>query len=300
MLINERLRRFFTPGLGLLSWLLATMMVGFVTTNVIESNWVRGFEPMRSAAFGACVVGVLLARWRDLPAFIAHVLALLLGLGWSISQLRIDPRLATFGDQATEVLIRIIVLVRTLKSGGSPEDYYLFSLGGILAAWVLGYATVWLLFRLGWVWRAVLLNCGLIMLNLTYALPKSKPSFWLCIAVGLILIVFETFRERQQRWDEGALEQQEWLSLRYLWAGLIACVLLVMLAATLPASISNAQLRLLGDRLIRPLDAIQEAFDLPGVGEGIAPPATPANKATFANNTVALGGARVATNKVVL
>ncbi len=300
MPFNQRLRGFFTPGLGLLSWFFATIMVGFVVTNVIESDWLRGFDPMRSVAFGACLIGVILARWRALPALIAHLLAVGLGLIWSIGQLELDPRLATFGDQATEVLIRTIAMVRTLKSGGSPEDYYLFALGGLLAAWLLGYATIWLLFRHGWIWRTVLLNCGLIMLNLTYAIPKSKPSFWACIVTGLILIVFETFRQRQQRWDEGALEQQEWLSLRYLWAGLVACILLVVLSATLPASISNAQLRLLGDRLSRPLDIVQRALNLPGTGEGIAAPAAPPNRATFANTSVSLGGARVATNQVVL
>lgn len=300
MTFEQRLRRFLTPGLGLLTWLLATMMVSFVASNVIEANWTDGFQPMRGVAFTACMVGVILARWRTLPAFMAHALATVLGLGWSIRQLELDPRLATFGDRTIEVLIRTIVAVRDLKTGVTPQDYYLFSLGGLLAAWLLGYVTIWWLFRHGWAWRAVLFNGGLLMLNLTYALSKSKPSFWFSIVTGLILIVFETFRARQQRWTEGAFEQQEWLSLRYLWAGLIACILLVMAAAALPASVSNAQLRLLGNRLSRPLDVIQRALDLPGVGEGIPVPASLPSKATFATNAVSLGGARFATNRVVL
>ena len=300
MIVQQRLRQYFTPGLGALTWLLATLMASFVVTNVVEAEWIRGFRPMQTVVFFGCVVGVILARWRTLPALVAHSIGLILGLAWSIRQLQLDPRLDTFADRFNDVLIHAVVAVRDLKNGVTPQDYYLFSLGGLLAAWLLGYATLWLLFRHGWAWRAVLLNGTLIMLNLTYALPKSKPSFWFFLLAALSLIVFETFRARQQRWDAGALEQQEWLTLRYLWAGVIACVLLVIAAGTLPASISNAQLRLLGEKLSKPVDTVQRWMGLPGAGEGIPSSAPAPNQATFANNAVSLGGARVATNEVVL
>ncbi|HYF66386.1 MAG TPA: transglutaminase domain-containing protein [Herpetosiphonaceae bacterium] len=301
MTLQQRLRGYFTPGLGMLTWFLATLMTAFVVTNVVESEWVRGFEPMQNVVFFGCIAGALLGRWRAMPTLVAHVLAVALGLLWSIWRLQLDPRLDTFGDRFTDVLIHAIVAVRDLKNNVSPKDYYLFSLGGLLAAWLLGYATLWLIFRRGWVWRAVLLNGGLIMFNLTYALPKSKPSFWFFLVAALILIVFETFRARQQRWTEGALEQQEWLSLRYLWAGLIACFLLVIAAGLLPASISNAQLRLLGERLSKPIDVVQGWLGIKGSGgESVGAPAAAPNRATFANNAVSLGGSRVATNAVVL
>ena len=300
MTLQQRLRGYFTPGLGLLTWFLATMMTSFVVTNVVESDWLRGFAPMQNTVLFGCIVGALLGSWRAMPALVAHVLALALGLLWSIARMQLDPRLDTFGDRFTDMLIHAIVAVRDLKNNVTPQDYYLFSLGGLLAAWMLGYATLWLIFRRGWVWRAVLLHGGLIMLNLTYALPKSKPSFWFFLFVALILIVFETFRARQQRWNDGALEQQEWLTLRYLWAGLLACMVLVIASGMLPASITNAQLRLLGERISKPIDTVQGWFGLKGSGERVGAPAAAPNRATFANNAVALGGSRVATNAVVL
>ncbi|MBP8251048.1 MAG: DUF4129 domain-containing protein [Herpetosiphon sp.] len=304
MTLTQRIRRYFTPGFGLFTWFLAMMMVNFLITNIVESNWHRGFEPMRIVAFGGCVVAALLARWRGLPAFFAHVLGILLGIAWAIAQIRIDPALDTWSDRFTELLIRIVVAVRSIKANVVPQDFHLFSLAGLLLAWLIGYATIWLLMRRGWTWKLVLFNGALIMANLTYALPKSGPSFWMFMISGLLLVVFETFRRRQERWNIGLFEQQEWLSLRYLWAGLVACFGLIILAAVLPVNITNDRLKALGNSISKPFDPF-----LPGnsttagrggaggvAGAGSGQPAL----ANFSNNNVTLGGARIARNEVVL
>ncbi len=300
MNLSQRLTKALTPGWGLLSWLIAVLMVNFVLSSVIESRWANGLVDLTIVGIGGMVVGGLLTRWQSLPSMVAHLIGLITGMIWCILQINLDSRLTAFGDRFNELFIRLLVLIRHVKLGESSEDYYLFIFGGLMLAWLLGYASIWLLLRHQWSWRVVLLNGLVLMLNLTYASPKPKASFWAFLGAGLLLVVFETFRSRQRRWNAGALEQQEWLSLRFLWAGLVACVSLLILAALLPASITNAQLRLLGDRLSRPFNSIQRVLHLPGAGESVGAPRAAPNRANFANSSVTLGGARVATNRVVL
>ncbi|MCA0353091.1 MAG: DUF3488 and transglutaminase-like domain-containing protein [Chloroflexi bacterium] len=300
----QRIRAFVQPGYGLLTWTLASLMALLVVTNVVESEWVEGFERMRIVALGGLIVAALFARWQALPSFLAHVFSFFMGLAWSIRFLPLDERLDSQVDRWTDMLIRGIAAIRAVKTGEQIEDYYLFSLAGLLLAWIFAYSTIWLLFRWNWNWRLVLLNGSLLMANLTYAIPKPIASFWLFLLMALLFLVTQTYAQRQNGWDAGLLEQQEWLSLRYLWAGVLACFSLVFMAALMPANITNAQLRIFGENLSRPID-----FFLPdngaeradrgpqGVGNVVVPNGS---GASFSNNTVNLGGARSATNEVVL
>ena len=299
--MEQRIRKTLTPGFGLFSWFLAFVMTQFLLANIAEADWVNGFTALRSMGIVAALVGGILVLWRSLPSMLAHVIAVLLGAGWAVVQINFDPRLASFGDRLTEMVIRGLVVWRDLEQGRSVEDYYLFVWAGLVLAWLLVYATIWLLLRHQWSWRLVLLNGTILMINLTYASPKPKASFWLFMVTALVLVVFETFRSRQRRWASVALEQQEWLSLRFLWAGLTACCGLLIFASFLPASISNAQLQRFGEQLSQPFEGIQRAFDLPNTN----PVASTAGKArssrpNFSNSSVMLGGARTATNEVVL
>ncbi|HEY1016035.1 MAG TPA: transglutaminaseTgpA domain-containing protein [Herpetosiphonaceae bacterium] len=294
---EERAKRALTPGPGLVTAILAGLMVMCVIHNIVTVRWTDGMEQMRSAAFAGAIVGAIVANWRSLSGWLAHLLMLILGFGWSMVLFNplLDQRLDSTLDKLTDLLIRAVVMIRAFKSGGSTEDFILFVLGVSLAAWFFAYLTMWLLFRSGWPWAAVLLNGAALMVNLTFASTKPRTSFWLFLVFGLLLIVFENFRARQRRWQIAALEQMDFLSLRFLWSGLVVCSLLVVGTGALPTNITSAKLEQLVDAVTSPLDGIKTPF-----GRSNVPAATAPQQATFTRTGVPLGGARTATNRVVM
>ena len=119
--------------------------------SVVASNWAAGTQILLPVALGGVFVGAIFAQVRGLPGWLAHVLSAVLGIAWTVNRMGplLGSALPTWKDQATELLIRSIILGRILRSGGTGEDLYLFVTVLALTAWALGYATMWMLLRRG-------------------------------------------------------------------------------------------------------------------------------------------------------
>ena len=150
--------------------ILSLAMVWSVVRSIANANWADGLQVLVGVALPALAIGILFARLRWLPGWLAHILAAALGVAWAIQQIgpllvnqisqelniTLADRLASWGDRGTEILIRTIIWLRVLEVGGRGEDIVLFVVALSLLSWALGYATGWLLFRSGWTWWAVL------------------------------------------------------------------------------------------------------------------------------------------------
>src|SRR5436305_15171350 len=77
--------------------ILAALMLWGVTRSIGTSNWADGLEVLTSVALPALAVGIIFARLRCLPGWLAHVLSAALGLAWAIQQ--IGPLLVREVDQ---------------------------------------------------------------------------------------------------------------------------------------------------------------------------------------------------------
>src|SRR5262245_57115942 len=172
--------------------LLAFVMVWSVTQSIGTSNWADGLEVLTTVALPALLVGLIFARLRWLPGWLAHLLSAALGIAWAIQQIgplliqqigqELNPslasRLTTWSEYASEIVIRIIMWGRILQAGGRGEDIILFIVALALLSWALGYTTGWLLFRAGWPWWAVVLSAMVILVNYTFASPKPNRLFF--------------------------------------------------------------------------------------------------------------------------
>ncbi|GIV98371.1 MAG: transglutaminase [Herpetosiphonaceae bacterium] len=296
------MRSFFPPlklGAGALTFFLGSLMVYSVVASVIAADWANGLERLVAVMIMGLLIGGVFANLRWLPGWLAHLLSLTLGTIWAVSAIAplLGPGLPTWKDQASELLLRLIFWIRTLQRGNPGEDYLLFIATMALVTWWLAYITLWLLFRRGWPWVAVLFNGVLILVNLTYAHPKPTGLFFFFLLSALLLLVFETYRWRQLRWRSIGLEEQEFLSLRFIWTGAIVCTTLVIVTALMPTSISSAQVERVWVQVKRPWTAVQSTWDR--AFHSIKGPGRP-SLATFSRQGVGLGGARVATNEIIM
>src|SRR5436190_10964786 len=102
--------------------IFAAVMLWSVTSSIGSSNWAEGLGVLTSVALPALLVGIIFARLRWLPGWLAHLLSASLGLAWSIQQIgpllirevsqelgaSLAERLVTWGDRANEILIRTL------------------------------------------------------------------------------------------------------------------------------------------------------------------------------------------------
>jgi len=257
------------------SGLLAALMLWSVTRSIAVSNWAEGLNVLTAVALPALLVGIIFARLRWLPGWLAHLLSAALGVAWSIQQIgpllvrevghelgaSLGERLVTWGDKASEILIRALMWGRVLQAGGRGEDIVLFVVALALLMWALGYATGWLLFRAGWPWWAVMLSAFTILVNYTFASPKPNQLFFLFLGSALLLIVHQTIVRHQQRWSATAVEFPEFMPWRFLMAGALFCGLVVLITSLLPGNVSSAQVARAWRTISLPLTAAREGWE---------------------------------------
>src|SRR5262245_27514718 len=111
--------------------ILSFVMVWSVARSIANANWADGLQVLISVTLPALALGIVFARLRWLPGWLAHLLAAVLGIAWAIQ--RIGPlvvdqisqelnisladRLVSWGGRATEILIRTIIWLRVLQVG---------------------------------------------------------------------------------------------------------------------------------------------------------------------------------------
>jgi hypothetical protein len=298
---SRRLHWTIYAGPVIVTALLGSVMTLSVVQSIARSNWTNfGLEALTSIAMGGLVVGAIFALLRWLPGVLAHLLGAVLGITWIVS--RIGPfmgdGLVTWRDQATELLIRALIVIRLVREGGQGDDVLLFVavLGAI--SYLLGYATLWLLLRHGWAWWVVLLNAGVLLINLTYASPKPPAVlFFLFMGAGLLVLVHQTYQARAQTWEAASLEYPDLLGWRVVASGALVAVVLMLMTTLLPTRITSAQIAHVWQRVREPWQTVQARWD-----RTFSTINAPANAVGggFSSRSLTLTGARTLGNRLIM
>lgn len=279
--------------------LLTLAMVWSVVRSIADANWASDADRIVPVALLAVVMGVGFARLRWLPSWLAHILSAVLALVWVVRIIGplTDERLLTWRDHFVELIIRGIVWARVLANNGRGEDLVLFVGALALLSWALGYATAWMVFRRGWLWRAMLINAVVILVNYTYTLPKPTSLFFIFLFVALLLLVYQNAAIHQERWNAAQVEYPDFMALRLIWSAMLLCGLVILATSMLPGEITYA-------RAVRTWDAMSQPFKLArehwedAFSTINAQPGAGGN--SFALRGVTLGGGRVLGNEVVM
>lgn len=277
--------------LAIPGFLLGILMVWAVVKSVADAYWAPDLRPLLALALPAVAVGTLFALVRWIPAWLAHVMAGALGLVWAVQQLapQMDERLRTWNDQAAELVIRTIIWARVLLGGGRGEDLLLFVAALSLLSGLLGYTTAWFVFRRGWGWAALLLNAVVMLVNYTYTEPKPTSLFFVFLAAGVVLLVYQQILFRQARWNDEAIEYPDFLPLRFVWAAALTCFAVVVATAWLPQDSTIADLGRAWKTVSQPFRQAREYWE-DAFSTISAPPGT--SGVSFAARSAQLGGAR--------
>lgn len=279
--------------------MLVLLIVGAVIHSLANSNWAPGLDVLIPMSLLALLVGVIFARLRWLPGWLAHTLSALLAVVWMVQLLgdQMSDRLVTWRDQATELIIRSMIWGRVLAGGGRGEDILLFLAALCLLSWVLAYGTAWMVFRHGWAWRAVLANAVLFLVNYTYVLPKPTAAFFVLLGAALLLVVYQHVLQRQAYWDARQIDYPDLLPLRFVSTAAVVCGVLILGTAFLPGQVSIDRATQTWETFSRPFRLARETWE-DAFSTITAPPG--AGSGAFTARGATLGGARVLNSDPVM
>jgi transglutaminase-like putative cysteine protease len=252
-------------------WLIA-LLVFTATWSVQQADWAEGLHILTPITILGLIVGLVLTQLRQIPPFLAHITAFVIGAFVVLFQMTsfLADTLGSRVDKLAWLWDRWAVWFSALRAGNAGEDLYLFILLMASMLWVLSYAAVWFLLRSGWIWLTLLLPGVVVLLNLGYSRQVSTFLLIVYLFTALLLLMRFNFIEREREWRERGVPYPDTLVLRGFWTAAYLAIVLILAAWIIPFSPQTDRATAAWDVVSSPFDRIENRFgdSLPGVFPG--------------------------------
>ena len=183
---------------GWLSFALLALMQLTMVGAMRAAAWVEGLGILAWISLVSLVWGLALAKLR-LPAIVLHLIGLPVGVAQVVYFM---TTVLPEGDLSYRVMVlwdRLNDWIRVTSSGGIGTDNLLFLLFVSSVTWLIGYFSVWTVFREhnGW-WASIATGIALII-NLSYA-TRLDYYFFAFLLFAFLLIIRLNVYGREQVW----------------------------------------------------------------------------------------------------
>lgn len=264
-------------------WLTPILVLGLVMTSCASlqtaawhSALQKALQILTLAALGGFLVGFLLAWIRRIPRLVAHVVGLAAGLAWIVqlsATLRsvvsstgqslpfLDPALHGWKDLATELLIRVVILVRTFLRGSSGEDIVLFVIILAWVSWLMGFLSIWFAIRSHWPALAVGFPGLVLLLNSFYAPHVPGGYFGFYLFLTLFFLVYYFWKQREVAWQRDKVRYPQEMTRGVLWAGVVFSVILVLGTSFLPTTAGGTAAGGFWEQFLRPWREVRTTWE---------------------------------------
>ncbi len=214
--------------------LFSAALVMITTWAVGATGWTKGLNIVTFVGLGAILIGTMLAR-SILPWIIAHLFSAVIGIGWSFwVTSRLLPAHYTWLERWENLAARLNIWYQRAMEGGTIGDNLMLIFQMSIILWVAGYLTIWLLFRSGKVWPAIVPGGVVLLINLYYAPVDITFWFIVYLMASLLLIIHFNLFVQQNKWRmEGVFFRPD-INLDFLRDGFIFSVLVIGFAWLTP------------------------------------------------------------------
>lgn len=187
-----------TPKQGWDSFLLLFGIVGVVALTMRQAEWVEtpGLIPIVA---WSCLAGLVFAKTRG-PWPLLFVAGLAVGFVVVIWQASSLVEGQTLADRTGELWTRLGARYEAATTGGISVDLLPFTLGVLSLAWLLGFLSAWLLFRVTHIWLGLVLAGTAMLTNLSFLPSGNEPRFFLFMLFAMLLVARVSALQRQDQW----------------------------------------------------------------------------------------------------
>ncbi len=214
--------------------LLTAALVMTITWAVGSSGWTRGLNIITFVGLGSILIGMMLAR-SILPAIIAHMFSLIIGIGWSFwVTARLLPANYSWIERWENLAVRLNSWYNLAKQGGTSYDNLMFILQMGVIVWCVGYLTVWLVFRSAKIWQAIIPGGVVLIMNLYYAPDDITFWFLIYLLLSMLLVIRFNVLKQEARWRAEGVFFRPDVSYDFLRDGFIFSALVIAIAWLAP------------------------------------------------------------------
>lgn len=228
-------------------WFLTAALIMVATWGVGAAGWTKGLNIITFVGLGSILIGTMLAR-SILPWFAAHLFSLIIGAGWSFwVTSRLLPAHYSWLERWENLAIRMAAWYNVFWQGGVMRDNLIFIFQMSMIVWVMGYLTVWFIFRSTKVWPAIVPGGLVLLINLYYAPQDITFWFILYMLVSLLLVVHFNLVMQQNQWRlEGVFFRPD-INFDFMRDGFIFSALVIGIAWLAPPISSLQTLEVLDE-----------------------------------------------------
>lgn len=241
-------------------WLVA-LIVFTATLSVQQAEWADGLHILTPITIIGLLVGLVLAHMRQLPPIASHITAIVIGIIVVFFQMTtfLSDTLGSRWDKLTWLWSRWESWWATIRGGESAEDLYLFILMMSGMLWVLSYASIWFVFRSGWIWITLLLPGVIVLLNLGYSANVSTFVLILYLFAAILLLMRFHFVQREIRWRREGVPYPDSLLVRGFWTASYLAAILIIAGWMIPFSPQTDRAVAAFDNATAPWDRLEQA-----------------------------------------
>ncbi len=222
---------------GLPSLFLVWAMLLVASVAVLQADLVDGMHILPIVATLAMLAGWLLAKsiFSDRTA---HLFAFIYGLFFVFFLVGSTvPYNGPWRERVLDLLGRQVEWLQKAFSGGTSRDGIIFVIQTTALFWLLGYLASWYTFRRAHVWRVVI-PTGIVLLSVVYCYNGPRPLLVYLAIYTLLALVFVAITHltaEQTEWRKAAVRYDRAIQFDFLRAGLLAALLALLLAWSMPA-----------------------------------------------------------------
>lgn len=236
---------------------LFAMVVVLITVGCIQSlNWTSGVGILTSTTLVGMALGFILAKQQVLPQSLADIPALALGMLFAFWQ----TANADEGGHVGVLWRHLLAWMQGARSGVGSTDDAIFLLFLAVLTMLLGYVSMWLIFRSRSPWLAAAANGVVLLINLNYATDDKAVYAVIFLLAALLLIVRFNLVERMRIWRRKGLRYPPELSWDFMQAGVIFIIVVMVTSAILPNNLVNGGLKTLWNGPNSPWQTVQTRF----------------------------------------
>lgn len=246
------------PSLGMLLLLLLTS-----ATAIAAAEWADGLWLLPTIALVALVLGYFLAV-SLFPNLLVILFSTIYGLFtiWAIVG-QLLPRTFTFRQRMYEISIRFAMWVEQAIGGGFSRDNLIFVLLLGIVFWLLAFNAVINLFRSHRLWLAMIPPGLALLLNAYYYYGPVRLEIFLIfyLFVAFTLAVRTNAVTRERGWRRQRVGFTPGIRFDLLRGGMIAIVIVLLIAWAIPAASASNQLASAWERSVSPWMRVQDTFN---------------------------------------
>lgn len=218
------------------SFLLVWAMLLVASMAILQADLIDGLHIVPIVATLALVSGWLLGK-SVFSERTAHLFALVYGLffvTWLVGTTL--PYDGPWRERILDLVARQFDWLQKAFEGGTSRDGIVFVIQTAGVFWLLGYLAGWYTFRRTYVWRVVV-PIGVVLLSVVYYYNGPKPLLIYLALYTLMALVFVAvthLSSEERRWRREAVRYDRGIQFDFLRAGLLAALLALLLAWSLP------------------------------------------------------------------